>query len=370
MSFTFANKNYRGRDVKTSTFAGSFKPAKKNKKDNNNNNNLYDISRINSSNSINHLQRSIGNQAVQRLMHVDGGFDFEIAIQPKLKVSRPGDSYEQEADRAADEVMKMSSSSPESNAKLSMSPANNAQLDRKCSGCQMNEEEGKEKLTVSRKPSSNSSDLEASDEIAEQINNIRTSSGSLLDSSTREVMESRFGHDFSKVRIHTGEMAHRSANNVNALAYTIGDDIVFEEGQYQPDTSAGRRLLAHELTHVVQQSSNTASSGSAGFITSNISSTERISRQKAPTAAAPVETLEERFKHAILKSDWINAVDRLATFSITEISKLLERYVITQFALNNLKEAAIDRFGSDESTIIPAINALIKTKFRVPAVVK
>jgi hypothetical protein len=66
-------------------------------------------------------------------------------------------------------------------------------------------------------------------------------------------MESRFGYDFGRVRIHTDERAARSANSVNALAYTIGYDIVFGEGQYQPNTLDGIRLLAHELAHVAQQ---------------------------------------------------------------------------------------------------------------------
>lgn len=369
MSFKLAHEHIGGADVKTSTFAGSSKPTKKNKK---NNSILYNTSKMNSSNSINHLQKSIGNQAVQRLMDAGAGFESEIAIQPKLKVSRPADAYEQEAERVADDVMKSSSSSPESNVKLSSPMSNNEkQLDRKCKECQLKEgeETGEEKLNASRKPSSSSLDLEASEEIANQINNARVGGGSLLDFSTREFMESRFGHDFSKVKIHTGEMAHRSASKVNALAYTIGDDIVFEEGQYQPHTSEGRRLLAHELTHVVQQSSNTASSTTAaGFITSKISSTEGISRQKGPTVAS-VETLEEQFEHAILKSDWLYAVDRLAAFNTTEIPKMLERYVISQSALNHLKEAALNKFGSDESRIIPAINTLIGTKFRAPTAV-
>lgn len=66
-------------------------------------------------------------------------------------------------------------------------------------------------------------------------------------------MEQRFGHDFSRVRIHTSEHASASAHAVIALAYTVGRDVVFERGQYEPETDTGRRLLAHELTHVVQQ---------------------------------------------------------------------------------------------------------------------
>jgi hypothetical protein len=77
--------------------------------------------------------------------------------------------------------------------------------------------------------------------------------GQPLDSTTRSFMEQRFGHDFSRVRIHTSEHASASAHAVNALAYTVGRDVIFEREQYAPETEVGRRLLAHELTHVVQQ---------------------------------------------------------------------------------------------------------------------
>jgi Domain of unknown function (DUF4157) len=70
----------------------------------------------------------------------------------------------------------------------------------------------------------------------------------------RAFFEPRFGRNFSDVRIHTGEPATRSAEAMNAMAYTLGRDIVFGAGQYTPSTAAGKRLLAHELTHVVQQS--------------------------------------------------------------------------------------------------------------------
>ncbi len=74
-----------------------------------------------------------------------------------------------------------------------------------------------------------------------------------LATADRAFMESRFGHDFSKVRVHADASAAMSAQSVNARAYTLGQDIVFGAGQYAPGTAQGRRLLAHELTHVVQQ---------------------------------------------------------------------------------------------------------------------
>lgn len=109
-----------------------------------------------------------------------------------------------------------------------------------------------DKLEISRKPSATSA-LEAGDKVASEISNIRSTGGSALDASTKDFMGSRFGYDFGSVRIHTGERAARSARYVNALAYTVGNDVVFGEGQYQPDTLEGKRLLAHELTHVIQQ---------------------------------------------------------------------------------------------------------------------
>ncbi|HEX8558109.1 MAG TPA: DUF4157 domain-containing protein [Pyrinomonadaceae bacterium] len=78
------------------------------------------------------------------------------------------------------------------------------------------------------------------------------SQGSPLDASTRAFMEPRFGHDFGRVRVHTDERAAASARAVGASAYTVGDQIVFAAGRYSPASDAGRRLLAHELTHVAQ----------------------------------------------------------------------------------------------------------------------
>lgn len=75
-----------------------------------------------------------------------------------------------------------------------------------------------------------------------------------LDPGTRAFMESRFGYDFSAVRVHSGTAAGQSARDVNARAYTAGHDIVFGAGRFAPGTPDGRRLIAHELTHVVQQS--------------------------------------------------------------------------------------------------------------------
>jgi Domain of unknown function (DUF4157) len=96
------------------------------------------------------------------------------------------------------------------------------------------------------------------------VHDVLRSPGEALDSAARASLEPRFGHDFSQVRVHADSYAARSADAVNAVAYTVGRDVVFAAGRYEPHSEAGRSLLAHELTHVAQQS------GSAYTANSNI----------------------------------------------------------------------------------------------------
>jgi hypothetical protein len=198
-----------------------------------------------------HPQCTFGNQCVQTFIPSGTGFDFgKIGIKPKLKISQPGDIYEQEADKVAEEVMRTS-------APQTYSPQlqnNTKGLDRKCDACEVEGREEEEKrLNIRRKPSSNSLTLESPDEVTDSLNNIRASGGSPLDSSTKEFMESRFNFDFSNVRIHTDEGAAKLAQTLNARGFTVGYDIVFRNEEYTPTTTAGKKLLAHELAHVIQQ---------------------------------------------------------------------------------------------------------------------
>src|SRR2546421_590450 len=88
------------------------------------------------------------------------------------------------------------------------------------------------------------------------VHEVLSSPGQPLDSGTRAFMEPRFGYDFSQVRVHTDGKAAESARAVNALAYTIGHNVVFGAEQYASTTPDGRKLMAHELTHVIQQDDN------------------------------------------------------------------------------------------------------------------
>jgi outer membrane protein OmpA-like peptidoglycan-associated protein len=100
----------------------------------------------------------------------------------------------------------------------------------------------------------------------ENIDRVLTGSGRPLEPALRKNMEQSFGHDFSRVRLHTGSTAEQSAQSLNAKAYTVGSNIVFGAGAFAPGTRDGTRLLAHELTHVVQQSGLGCASPTARYV--------------------------------------------------------------------------------------------------------
>ena len=116
------------------------------------------------------------------------------------------------------------------------------------------------------------------------VSDVLGSAGQPLDAAARTWMEPRFGHDFSNVRVHTDTLAAQSAQAVNALAYTVGRDVVFGAGQYAPATARGSRLLAHELTHVVQQ----AGAGTNSRQTKTISEPSDAAEVEADDAASKI----------------------------------------------------------------------------------
>jgi hypothetical protein len=164
-----------------------------------------------------------------------------LGIQPKLQINQPGDQYEQEADAMADKVMRMSDNDVAQNSYKTST----ATIQRKCAECEKEDEEKK----VQRKESNNSSPVTA----PPVVHNVLNSPGKAMDGNTRSFMESRFGYDFGDVRIHDNNLAAKSASSINALAYTFGNNIGFNTGYYNPHSVSGKRLLAHELTHVIQQ---------------------------------------------------------------------------------------------------------------------
>jgi hypothetical protein len=127
-------------------------------------------------------------------------------------------------------------------------------LQRKCACGGQCEDCKKKKLQRRELNGANVSTAATAPPVVHQVLN---SAGQPLDRETRNFMEPRFGHSFGSVRIHADELAARSAKSVHALAYTVGQHVVFGDGQYVPRTRAGQGLIAHELTHVLQQRVNT-----------------------------------------------------------------------------------------------------------------
>lgn len=169
-----------------------------------------------------------GNHHVQRLAASLRG--QKSTLQPKLTVNAPNDSYEQEADHVADAVMR--APTPDQPDEMETSVARKPAI----SSIQAKSDQGGE----------------VSEGVQQSIDTM-AGGGQPLADEERTFFESRMGADLSSVRVHTDSTAVQTSRDLSARAFTVGGDIAFNSGEYQPGTSEGRHLLAHELTHVVQQ---------------------------------------------------------------------------------------------------------------------
>ena len=189
-----------------------------------------------------YLQRTVGNQAVSRLMRSG-------ALQAKLRIGQPNDIYEQEADRVADAVMRM----PEPGVQRQVEPEEELIQGKILETVQRQPEEEEEELMA--KPVDEHSGIRGSTttpDLETSIQQVR-GRGQPLSNNTRVPMEQAFGTDFSGVRVHADTESDKLNNSLQARAFTTGQDIFFKEGEYNPGSASGRKLLAHELTHVLQQ---------------------------------------------------------------------------------------------------------------------
>lgn len=187
---------------------------------------------------------------LSRLQHTLGNRSVGRVIQAKLNVSRPGDTYEQEADRVADQVMRMPE--PAAFGGATSAPQPPPTIQRMCASC----EEEVQPKAIDESASVADQGLES------RVNSIKNG-GEPISSSVRGFFEPRFGYDFQQVRVHTDGAASEMAHEARASAFTVGRDIVFGKGSYAPETESGKNLLAHELTHVVQQGYASTTSGAA-----------------------------------------------------------------------------------------------------------
>jgi hypothetical protein len=220
------------------------------------------------------LQKTIGNRATGKLLRSG-------AILAKLKIGKPGHNYEQEADRVADRIIGMTE--PADLTKQRPEPS---------SLRQHTNNEGAVTEFVRPWISDNAASIKAlQSELP--FHSIRDN-GRPLESDTRAYFEPRFGADFADVRIHTNREASETARAINARAYTIGRDIVFDKDEFQPENVTGKRLIAHELAHVMQHNSNESISGS----TPTIRMAPKVTRMEPLMVTPSLKEIDERLsKH-------------------------------------------------------------------------
>jgi len=198
---------------------------------------------------------------ISQSQEVENPFFTPSMIQTKLTIGKPGDEYEQEADSIAEKVVNQVEA-----------PKPSPIVQTKCEAC---EEEKIDKKTeeedaLMRKPifescgdppenqiqtKSDLPSIQLSPELESSLQS-QKGKGSRLPEDTRNEMESRFGEGFGRVRIHTDQNAVQMNQDLSAQAFTHGSDIYFDRGKYDPESKNGKKLLAHELTHVVQQNRN------------------------------------------------------------------------------------------------------------------
>jgi hypothetical protein len=220
-------------------------------------------------NLVLHLQQTYGNQYVQRLLN-------SIAVQAKLTVSQPDDACEREADRVAQQVISMTTTpaNPEHLQAQRQAEEEEEEVQTKSLLQRQAEEEEEEVQTKSllqrQAEEEEEEELQAkpaeaihyqATNIAQEVDtemeseiNAARGGGEPLPEEVRQPMEQAFGADFTGVRVHTDKEAGALSHSLQARAFTTGQDIFFGSGQYHPKSQEGQKLLAHELTHTIQQS--------------------------------------------------------------------------------------------------------------------
>jgi Domain of unknown function (DUF4157) len=320
------------------------------------------------------LQRSVGNQAIQRLI-------CSPFIQRKLQISTPEDPLEREADHVANTVMRMPEPKTDEDEKREASPPT---LQRQ--PLAVREEDDEEKIAPKLEADSNSDEkhenapepapvvndipvqLKVRDEDKEedpllppapapQTNHLQRSpeqfakygparlhdsdsalpgyinrmrgGGDSLPLELRGFFGSRFGVDFSNVRLHTGAAANEAAQSIQARAFTVGQDIVFGPGEYQPHTAGGKQLLAHELTHTVQQSggaspvSNGAPLVSRQPISSSPAQIQRDGKPGTPSAEDQQRIDKALQTHAVGDVIAIEHIDLASDVEKIQLSRIM-----------------------------------------------
>jgi hypothetical protein len=273
------------------------------------------------------LQRTYGNRYVERLLKT-------MRTQAMLTVNPPDDVYEQEADRVADAVTRTL------NARSQRQPLpEEEELIQGKSRIQRQLPEEEEELLqgkslVQRQPeeeeelqmeATGSSSATVSEELETRINAAR-GSGQPLSEGVRESMEQAFRADFSGVRVHNDSEAHALNRELSARAFTTGQDIFFREGEYSPGSNSGQKLIAHELTHVVQQT--------------GVKGPQRQEEVEKKLLQPKADSIKEigASKRRVAKGE---AIQRVLTFTSPEWVQLPEKSAVQQAVIQAFERAKV-----------------------------
>ena len=287
-----------------------------------------------------------------------------LRVQTKLTVGAVGDKYEQEADRVAEQVMRMPEPDEEKAVSASMPSAiqrlplaGNASVHRQAEDVLLEKKEEEERPDLQRQEIARDLD-EPKEEIVQAKESVgetpqvttgieerlaaRRGQGEPLPETTRSFMETRFGQDFGQVRVHTGGEAARLSKELRAQAFTHRQDVYFGSGRYSPESIKGKRLLAHELTHVVQQSAT-------GTI--EPSSTPSLQKDGDETGPRLLQSTQA-LKIAIAANNVSGVVEALRGHTIADLRVLkdavyrdlsveLDRWLVSRVnSVNYMREAA------------------------------
>jgi hypothetical protein len=283
-------------------------------------------------------------------------------LQRKLTIGASSDPLEQEADRVADQVMSMPL-----NSKVNPTPPRIQRFSGQATNVGL-------------------------DTAPPSVDRVLSSPGTPLEPSLRQDMEARFGNDFTQVRVHTGSAAEQSAREVNAQAYTVGSNIVFGAGRFWPRTNEGRRLIAHELTHVLQQSYNSHNSaqtdqsykkdnfdtkggtakasfffekGESFPILSHLDSKSLLQRQQVSTSETErINRLNFDYYEAVRQERWEQAAVILNGFNEHDIEIKLRQLGASQ--LFSMRNGAIQSMPGWSQRVLEPIERLVRESTMLP----
>ncbi len=246
-----------------------------------------------------------------------------LPIQPKLTIGQPGDKYEQEADRVAAEVV----------SKIN-SPATSP-VQRQ----QMTEEDETLQMKPMLQRLSTGETMAATPDLENTIQSSRGSGQPLADS-IRQPMEQAFGANFEGVRVHTGTQSDELNQSIQAKAFTTGQDIFFRQGEYNPGNQGGQELLAHELTHVVQQSGDKVQRRTAQIQEKSVTNPTTIQRKIAFTGYEAKRLQHKEVVGAIIKHE--DFLKKVCPKNFEGIKKELSEELRFAYVIKRLVESPVD----------------------------